>query len=155
MTVALSSPVTGAAQSGLTTPTYTLTSMNGPDVNVKQWAVTALGGTQTGVTTHSAPSPFTLGYWVTKVYRALGKPNPTTGLISSVPYNVQRFQLRKGVTPAANQPFAIFDATLTLKVPAGSETYDAANIRAGLSALFGAVSQQSQGIGDTAVTGLS
>jgi len=155
MTVALSSPVTGSAQSGLTTPTYTLTSMSGPEVNVKQWAVTALGGTQTGARTHSSPDPFTLGYWVAKVYRALGRPNPATGIISSVPYNVQRFQLRKGVLPAANQPAAPFDATLTLKIPAGSETYDAVNIRAGLSALFGAVAQQSQGIGDTACTGIS
>jgi len=42
MTFALSSPVTGAAQTGLTSPTYTVTADTPPDANAKQYAVTAL-----------------------------------------------------------------------------------------------------------------
>jgi hypothetical protein len=45
-------------------------------------------------------------------------------------------------------------ARLTVDVPAGSDAYDSANVRAALSLLFGAVSQQSAGFGDMAVTGI-
>lgn len=50
MTWSPSSPLTGASQSDLTSPTYTLTSDVAPNSNGEQAAVTALGGTQTGVT---------------------------------------------------------------------------------------------------------
>lgn len=59
MSFTLTSPITGAAQTGFTSPTYTLTSDLAPDNNGKQVAVTALGGTQVGVTTHSVAAPFT------------------------------------------------------------------------------------------------
>jgi hypothetical protein len=155
MTVALTSPVTGGAQTGLTSPTYTHAQGTAADVNGKLWYVTSLGGTQTNVTVHSAASPFTLGYWVPKVLRFLGKPNPTTGLIASVPMNVHRFQLRKGVLVLAGQPYQVMDATVVIKIPAGADLADPANIRAGLSMLVGGISQLSAGIGDTCVTGLS
>jgi hypothetical protein len=44
--------------------------------------------------------------------------------------------------------------TTIIDVPAGSDTADAANVRAALSAHIGALSQQSAGIGDTGVTGI-
>lgn len=51
MTIALSSPVTGGAQTGFTSPTYTLTADTPPaGSGGKQYAATALGGTQAGVT---------------------------------------------------------------------------------------------------------
>lgn len=55
-----SSPVTGGTQTGLTSPTYTLTADIAPSALGKQHAVTALGGTQTGVRTSSAADPFTV-----------------------------------------------------------------------------------------------
>lgn len=147
-------PVTGSAQTGLTSPTYTISVDVAPDVNGKQYAVTALGGTQTGVTTHSVASPFTLSMFRPKVYKSLGTPNPSTGVIGSVPRNVHKVIIRKGVTPLLGQPFQTLLGTLTLEVPAGSDTADAANVRAALSALFGLLSQQSAGIGDTLVSGI-
>jgi hypothetical protein len=56
--------------------------------------------------------------------------------------------------PLAGQPFAVGQATLILDIPAGADTADAPNIRALLSALFGAVAQQSAGIGDSMVSGI-
>lgn len=153
MAVSVTSPVTGAAQTGFTTPGYVHALGSAPDVNGRLWYVTSLTGTQVGATAHTAASAFTLAYWVPKVLRFLGKPNPTTGLISSVPMNVHRFQLRKGVTVLAGQPIQTMDATLVIKIPAGADLADPANIRAGLSMLFGAVAQVSAGIGDTTVTG--
>jgi hypothetical protein len=61
---------------------------------------------------------------------------------------------RKGVAPMANQPYATLMVKTTISVPAGSDTYDPANVRAALSAHIGALNQQSAGIGDTAVSGI-
>jgi hypothetical protein len=154
MSFAITSPITGAAQTGFTSPTYTVVSDMAPTPQGKQVAVSALGGTQAGVTTHTVSSPFTLNFVRPAVYKSLGKPNPTTGLIKDVPRNTYKFIGRKGVLPLAGQPYAIAQATLTLDIPAGSDTADAANIRGLLSALFGAVAQQSSGTGDTMVSGI-
>lgn len=154
MTFAPTSPITGAAQTGLTSPTYTIVVDVAPDVNGKQYAVTALGGTQTGVTAHSVASPFTLSMFRPKVYKALGTPNPTTGVIGSVPRNVHKVIARKGVTPLAGQPFQTLLCTFTMEVPAGSDTADSSNVRAALSAAFGLLNQQSSGIGDTLISGV-
>jgi len=154
MAVTLTSPITGGAQTGFTSPTYTHIADLAPDNNGKQVAVTALGGTQTGVTAHSVASPFTITVTRPKVFRYLGKPNPTTGLVKDVPRNTYKVIVRKGVTPLAAQPFATMLCTLNIDVPAGSDTADPANVRAALSALVGAISQVSAGIGDTAVAGV-
>jgi len=150
----LTSPVTGAAQTGFTSPTYTLTADLAPDNNGKQNAVTALGGTQAGVTTHSVSAPFTLTFVRPKVFRNLGKPNPTTGLIKDVPRNTFKLITRKGVTPLTGQPFANMQITTIMEVPAGSDTADAANIRAALSAHIGALWQQPAGAGDSLISGV-
>lgn len=154
MSFDLTTPVTGAAQTGFTSPTYTLTADNAPDNNGKQKAVTALGGTQAGVTTHSVASPFTLTFVRPKVFRFLGKPNPTTGLIKEVPRNTFKFITRKGVLPLTGQPYATMQITTIIDVPAGSDTADAANVRAALSAHIGALWQQPAGAGDTCVSGI-
>lgn len=154
MAVNFSSPITGAAQTGFTSPTYTHTSMAGPDANVKQVAVTALGGTQTGVDVHSVARPFTVSFWWPKVLRIL----PALGsnaVLPSVPVNVYKCITRKGVTPLSGQASRTMLVTTTIEVPSGADTADAANVRAALSAHIGALSQQSAGIGDTGVSGVA
>lgn len=147
-------PVTGGAQTGLTSPTYTLTVDTAPAANAKQWAITALGGTQVGVDTHSVARPFTLTMFRPQVMRTLGMPNPSTGRISSVPNNVYTVITRKGVLPLAGQPSQNFVIETRMAVPAGSDLADAPNLRAALSLHFGALWAQSAGIGDTDVTGI-
>jgi len=154
MAVTLTSPITGLAQTGLTSPTYTHVADTAPDSNGRQVAVTALGGTQTGVITHSVAAPFTLTVVRPKVFKSLGKANPVTGLISNVPKNVYKFITRKGVSPLAGQPYSTMLITTIIEVPAGADLADAANVRAALSAHFGSLSQQSAGFGDTSVTGI-
>lgn len=155
MTIALSSPVTGGAQTGLTSPTYTIVTDQAPDVNGKQWAVTALGGTQTGVRIHSATDPFTVTYVRPKVFKAIGKPHPVTGLLPSVPKNTHLVIVRKGALPLAGQPASNLLIRCSIDVPAGSDTADAANLRAAISLLVGALSQLSSGLGDTVVSGIA
>lgn len=150
----LTSPITGGAQTGLTTPTYTITSDVAPDSNGKQVAITALGGTQTGVTTHSVAAPFTITFVRPKSFKALGQPSPATGRISSVPRNNYKVITRKGVLPLAGQPSQNLLITTIIEVPAGSDLADPANVRAALSAHIGALNQQSAGFGDTVVSGV-
>lgn len=154
MTFALSSPVTGAAQTGLTTPTYTIVADTPPSAQGKQYAVTALGGTQTGVTISSVSSPFTSSMFRPKDFQSLGKPNPVTGLIARVPRNTYKVITRKGVTPLAGQPIQNMVITTMIEVPAGSDVADSANVRAALSLHLGSLAQASAGIGDTVVQGV-
>lgn len=154
MTFALTTPVTGQAQTGLTSPTYTITADTPPDTNSKQWAVTALGGTQTGVTSHTVAAPFTIAMFRPKATQALAPVDPVTGVLKRVPYNTYKVITRKGVLPLAGQAYKNAVITTVLELPAGSDTADAANIRAALSAHFGSLVQASAGIGDTAIQGI-
>lgn len=154
MTWSPTSPITGAAQTGFTSPTYTHVADTAPDISGKQVAVTALGGTQAGVTTHSVASPFTISFFRPKVFRNLGKPNPVTGLVKDVPRNTYKQITRKGVLPLAGQPYANMQITTIIDVPAGSDTADAPNVRAALSAHIGTLWQIPAAIGDTGVTGI-
>lgn len=154
MTMTLSSPVTGGAQTGFTSPTYTLVADTPPDVNSKQNVVTALGGTQAGVDAHSVSKPFYTSVWRPKIAAVLGKPNPVTGLIASVPNNVYKILTVKGVIPLAGQPNQKCIVRTEIQVPAGSDTADTANIRAALSMHIGSLNQMSAGIGDTTINGV-
>lgn len=150
----LTTPVTGAAQTGLTSPTYTIAVDTAPDATAKQYAVTALGGTQTGVAASSVSAPFTTSMFRPRNFQYLGKPNPTTGLIARVPRNVYKVITRKGVTPLAGQPIAPMLITTVIEVPAGSDLADPASVRAALSMHIGSLSQATSGIGDTVVQGV-
>lgn len=152
--IVIPTALTGAAQTGFTTPTYTTVVDTPPDVNSKQNAVTAIGGTQTGVDVHSVARPFTITVFRPKQFQVLGKPNPVTGLIASVPRNVYKVLVRKGVTPLSGQPAQVCVGRVELEIPAGSDIADPANIRAMCSALIGALNGVSAGLGDTLVNGL-
>lgn len=154
MAFAPSSPITGTAQTGLTSPTYTISSDVAPDSNGKQYAVTALGGTQTGVVAHSVSAPFTITFWRPKSFKVLGTVDPVTGQVRSVPMNAWKVILRKGVLPLAGQAYSTLRMTLLIEVPAGSDSADPEDVRAACSAFFGVLSQQSAGIGDTLVSGV-
>lgn len=154
MTVSLTTPVTGGAQTGFTSPTYTVASDVAPDAQSRQHAVTALGGTQTGVTTHTATSPFTFTVRRPVSFKQVGVPNPSTGVIYPSGKNVWKMIVRKGCTPAASQSPIVGMASVELSVPAGADTYDAANVRALVGFLVGVLNQQSAGIGDSLVSGI-
>lgn len=153
MTFNVTSPVTGAAQTGLTSPTYTIVADTPPNPYGKQWFVSVLGGTQTGVTAHSVSSPFTIAQFRPPVYRLLDPINPNTGRINSIPTNVYKTVTRKGVIPIAGQPAKPLVITTTIEVPAGSDVADPLSIKAALSLHIGAVYQQASGLGDTTVQG--
>lgn len=149
------SPVTGAAQTGFTSPTYTLSDDSAPDSNGKQQAVTAVGGTQAGVIPHSVAAPFTITVVKPKNSKTLGPIDTATGAPRGVGgVNTYAVIVRKGVLPLSGQPYrtAIFRGEIS--IPAGADLADAANIKAMLSLAFGALSAQSATIGSLAQTGV-
>lgn len=154
MTISLSSPVTGGAQTGFTSPTYTVTTDTAPDSNGKQWAVTALGGTQTGVDTHLISKPFTITFTRPASFRSLGAVNPVTGAIASIPRNIWKIITRKGVVPLVNQPAVTLMIKTFIEVPAGSDSYEPEDIRAALALHIGALNQVSAGLGDSLISGV-
>jgi hypothetical protein len=153
MTVSLTTPVTGSAQTGLTSPTYTITADVAPSALGRQWAVTALGGTQANVRTHAATDPFTITIERPAQFKAVPAVQSGTSL-PQVPRNKYVLRVRKGVYPVASQAAqpALFE--LIMNIPAGSDAADPSNLRAALSLLFGAATQASAGIGDTIVSGI-
>lgn len=155
MSITWTSPITGSAQTGFTAPTYTNVADTAPPANPgKQVAVTALGGTQVGVTTHSVAAPFTLNYTRPGNLKVLGNPNPVTGIIANVPTNTYKLITRKGVLPLAGQPYKVMTITTNVDVPAGADLADYPNVKAALSAHIGALTQQSAGFGDLLGSGV-
>jgi hypothetical protein len=153
MTVSVTSPVTGAAQTGFTSPTYTHVADNAPAINAKQWVVTALGGTQTGASVSSVSSPFTLAVYRPQRFTPQAPLNQN-GVLVGNGFNDYALVLRKGMLPLAGQlpQTAVF--TLKMRIPAGADLASPAEIRAALSMLIGSASQVSAGLGDTLTTGI-
>lgn len=155
MSITWTSPITGSAQTGFTGHTYTNVADTAPAGNPgKQVAITALGGTQVGVTVHSVSSPFTCNFYRPSNLRVLGSPNPITGVITQVPTNTYGLITRKGVTILTGQPIKVSLMKTTWDVPAGSDTADAPNLRACAACHIGALNQQSSGFGDLAISGV-
>lgn len=149
-----SSPLTGAAVTGLTSPTYTLTADTAPSSNGKQYAITALGGTQTGVDTHSVSKPFTLTFFRPAVLRSLPQANVVSGVIKNIPMNVYKLITRKGASPAVDQNPITCRIETHFYVAAGTDTFEPEELKAMLSAHIGALSNTSSGIADTLLTGV-
>jgi hypothetical protein len=154
MSFAPSSPITGAIVTGLTDPTFTLTADTPPNSNSKQYAITALGGTQTGVESHSVAAPYTLTFERPKVLKVLGNLNPVTGAPSSISRNVYKLRTRKGVIPLSGQPYTTAMITTIAEIPAGSDVADPESLMSMLSCHAGALAGESIGIGNTYVSGV-
>lgn len=154
MSFAPATPVVGAAVTGLTTPDYTIAADVAPSINGKQYAVTALGGTQTGVDVNTVSKPFTISFFRPQVLRGLPAVNPTTGVIKNVPMNTYKLITRKGVLPAVNQSLMVARITTTIEIPAGADNYEPEEIRALISAHFGCGWEQANGIASTVITGV-
>lgn len=154
MSFAPSTPVTGATVAGLTSPTYTIVTDVAPSINGKQYAVSALGGTQTNVDVNTVSKPFTISFFRPVSLKVLPQANPVTGIVKNVPMNTYKLITRKGVQPAVNQSTMVARITTTIEVPAGSDTYEPEDIRALISSHFGTGWAQASGIADTVISGV-
>jgi hypothetical protein len=154
MTIAVTSPVVGlTTHTGLTNPTYTLVADQAPDVNGRQYAVSALGGTQTGVAVSSASVPFTILFTRPKVIRTVPALN-SNGQLVNVPKNVWVCSLKKGVEVATSQPYQTMTARLDIGVPAGADTQDPESVRAGLACFLAALAESADDIANSIIQGV-
>jgi hypothetical protein len=154
MTIALTSPVTGGLQTGFTAPTYTIVADTPPNSYSKQYAVTALGGTQVSVDVHGASKPFTVTFSRPANIRPAPVPNPVTGVMPNSPRNVYSVIVRKGMSPGTSQNPQTAVLRCDFSIVAGADLMEPEDIRAGLSLLIGSLNQQSAGLGDTLINNL-
>lgn len=152
--ITLPGSITGAAQTGFTSPTYTTSPDTAVDTNAKQVAITAIGGTQATVDAHSVSRPFTAAVYRPKQYQVLGKPNPVTGVLADVPVNIYKVVGRKGVTPLLGQASRTATMSVEMRIPAGADIADPANIKALVSCTVGLLNSIAPGLGDTLINGV-
>jgi hypothetical protein len=146
------SPVTGAAVTGLTSPTYTLTSDVSPVPNGKQYVVSALGGTQSDAVAHSASSPFTVSFvkpLVVKMFDFLRntRSNQT---------NTYKLLVRKGVRTAqegSTYRDSVARIEIAVIVPVGADALSQADLKAMLSCAGGVLHDQAGEIYDSVIAG--
>lgn len=143
---------TGAAQTGLTSPTFTMVADVFTEPNSRQWIVSQLGGTQTGARAHTAGDPFTV-LIRRSPYKARPSPNPVTGAYGNVPKNRIEILQRKGVYIDSNNTVQVMNLRLIAEIPAGAELVDAVNIRSAVSNLLGLLAEESADYGDTLIAG--
>lgn len=144
---------TGAAQTGFTSPTYTLAADLAPDTNSRQWVVTATGGTQTDVRVSTAGDPFTTTIRRAP-YKALPAKNPVNGSYGNVPRNRIELLTRKGVKIDSAGTIQVLILRTSVEIPAGAELSDAPNIRAAVSAHFGLQAEEASDFGDSLISGV-
>lgn len=144
---------TGAPIAAFTSPTYTLVADFAPNVNSRQWAVSACGGTQTGARPSSNGDPFTQTLQ-RGPYRALPPKNPVNGSYGNVPRNVVELITRKGVKIDSTGTIQVMEIRTTYRIPAGAETNDPVNIKAGVSAHEGLLYEESSDLADTLISGI-
>lgn len=141
------SPVTGAAITGLTSPTFTLAAGQAPNAVSKQYNVTNLGGTQTGVLAHGLSTPFTCTMFVPTNIKVLGMPN-SSGVIRSFPRNQFDLLIRKGMIPLTGQPSQVAWVRMMASIPAGCDIADKNSILSMMSLFSGLTWASAQGITD-------
>lgn len=147
------SSIAGTAYTGVASPTFGLVADSPPAPNALQWAVSTLGGTQTGVTANSISSPFTVSVWKPAVLRQLPPPNALTGLRGSVPMNQYKVIFRKGGYSASGVP-VIAIKRITWEIPAGMDSYEPQQILAMESFSEGFFTEEAGGMGQTLISGL-
>jgi len=154
-----SSPVTGQAVTGLTSPTFTLAADTPVSLYERQWYVSALGGTQTGVAAHSADRPFTLRTKRPSVIKTLvAKAMQVSGLTQYISIPVNSYDIlvnTKGQVDSSGLTYGPIRMRLTIDCAAGipSTANGIAQVRAAASLLLGSATNQVDGLVNNVVAG--
>jgi len=152
MSITIPGSITGSAITGLTSPTYTVASATGPDVNSKRGIISALGGTQTDVRVHTVSDPFDVTVWAPKVPKAL-PAIAANGVRPTPPMNSHSVVVRKGLIPSADLSAISSPMMLKWDTPAGAESYDTNNLAAQFSAMAGFCAAMVSSLLDNTKTG--
>lgn len=137
MALTMTGVITGAAVTGLTSPTFTLIADTSVSMYGKRSVVDTIGGTQPGVLKHSFDSQFYIDVKRPSEYKKLGTVNPVTGQLRDVPKNTFAVHIGKGAIPAVNQPAETVPIKIEFRIPAGTVSYSENDVKAEVSLLIG------------------
>lgn len=143
------SALAGATIAGLSSPTYTA-ALDINTGNEKTLIVTALGGTQTGVSVHTNSNPFSIK--VAKARQIKAPPTASNGVLRGGGVNVFRLSLIKGVVPLSGQNPVVSLISTEIRVPAGGDVADVNSIKAALSLFWSFGYDNAQAISDMVLT---
>jgi len=142
--------VTGAACTGLTSPTYTM-SQQSASATEKLFTVSALGGTQTGVSAHTNELPFKVYSRVPARFKIPGARSQTTGMYVG-PGSGRKNEIVLGCVKGVNlldglsgYQYDTINGQLTIRLPAAVGN-DAEQIAAFLSLFAGILWANASGI---------
>lgn len=145
MTISLAGPTAAGTTTALTAATYTFLPDMANDNRTKVFYVSAVGGTQSGVTVHRGDKP---KQWMIKRPAVIKTPsayNQVSGRYGRVPKNVVRTIFKGAADIAANQPEPLL-VTTDFSIPAGAPVYDRANVEACVLASIAALWDQKEEI---------
>lgn len=152
-TINLTGPTTTTGTTTLlTSPTYSFVPGIAKDPGNKAYTVSALGGTQTGVTIHSLAKPMEIIFKRFSNYLRAAKYNSLTQLFGIVPKNTISVIGRNGVNISATQ-VEVQSVRIDISIPAGAETFDAAKVEAGTLMVLQATINQLGALLDASRTG--
>lgn len=154
MAISPTTTLPGSAQTGFTSPTFSLAPDLAPNGHSEQWVVYGKGGTQpSGVEVNSVSAPFTLTVQRPAQFR-VAPIVPASGVMGNVPRNVYLVRTRKSVAPVSGQANQIMLIETKFSVPAGADVNDSDNVLAAYSAHFGLLEDQSSNLGQLAISGV-
>lgn len=145
------SPVVGGIPTGFTAPTYTLSLDTSPSLNSKQYAITAIGGTQSSVDLNSISKPFTVSMF--RPVTLSGQPTLVNGVVKGLKNNIFKIITRKGALPVAGAVPSTILVTTTISVPSGVDVVEPEEIKAAMALHSGVLYQNCAGITDTVLQG--
>jgi hypothetical protein len=138
---------------GFTASTYTTTDSSTTIPNGKVAVVTAEGGTNpAAVDVHSASRPFSIAVLRPPVVRIL-PPLNAAGILPNVPINQYTISVRKGMTPLAGQASVVGSVEIRVKIPAGCDLADPANVGAMIDLASSAFEAEAENIRLAALSG--
>lgn len=145
MTISLTGPTAAITAGGLTAATYTFTADMASDLRSKVYVVTAVGGTQSGVNTHTVDSPKQFIVKKPATFLQPSSYNVTTGRYGKVPKNVTRV-IGRGSANVATGQVELIPMTLDIGIPAGAFTFDRPNVEASVLMFLAALYDQKEEI---------
>jgi len=148
------SPVTGAAISGFTSPTMTLALDIAPTPYGRQYAISALGGTQTGASPNSPTLPYTVTMVRPTMLKSIAPIKTGSNQLTANNRNIWKMVFRKGAVLNANGTIGIAISHIDWDLPAGMEAFAAAELKTLISFQIGILWSNAQGIYDTLATGV-
>ncbi len=153
MSISLTGPTAAITTNSISAGTYSFVAELARDNRSKAFVVSTLGGTQTGVEIHRVDAPKRFVVKNPATFLQPSAYNVTTGRYGRVPKNSTRVIGTGSAKVAANQ-YETIPITLDIGIPAGSMSYDRANVEASVLMFIAGLYDQKEEIVQALYDGL-